>query len=387
MSTFLGIGAGPIQTGIFVSGAAKGGYKRIVLADVDPEINATVGASKMLTVNTVCGDSIISESYENIEIYNPTDPQGLIALKNAATEATAVCTALPATSFYPHIAPWLREAFAAAPDETRYVYTAENSTTAAHELEMAVGHFSKTHYLDTVIGKMSKVFTTDECDLPPLAPHCGRGHLVEEYNDIYTSSVLGVSTVGIVGLIPKDNLEPFEAAKLYAHNTSHFLLGILAQNAGCRYIDQASDHPEIISTVLSILLKECGVALNRKYGAIEEFVTPRCFTPFALKLVGRMVSPVLRDSVSRIVRDPQRKLGWNDRVIGAIRMCIEQNVAPTILINMVADIWNNCFGSLTSSFEEGFSSHFKDENPKESEVIKKLICSELLSKRTGLGGC
>ena len=31
---FLGIGAGPIQTGIYVAGAAKGGFDRIVLADV-----------------------------------------------------------------------------------------------------------------------------------------------------------------------------------------------------------------------------------------------------------------------------------------------------------------------------------------------------------------
>lgn len=32
---FLGIGAGPIPTGIYVAGAAKGGFDRIVLADVD----------------------------------------------------------------------------------------------------------------------------------------------------------------------------------------------------------------------------------------------------------------------------------------------------------------------------------------------------------------
>ena len=30
MSTFLGIGLGPIQTGIFLAGAAKGGFDRIV---------------------------------------------------------------------------------------------------------------------------------------------------------------------------------------------------------------------------------------------------------------------------------------------------------------------------------------------------------------------
>ena len=32
MKTFLGIGLGPIQTGIFVSGASKGNFDRIVVA-------------------------------------------------------------------------------------------------------------------------------------------------------------------------------------------------------------------------------------------------------------------------------------------------------------------------------------------------------------------
>ena len=35
MSTFVGIGLGPIQTGIFLAGAAKGGFDRIVLAEVN----------------------------------------------------------------------------------------------------------------------------------------------------------------------------------------------------------------------------------------------------------------------------------------------------------------------------------------------------------------
>ena len=35
---FLGIGAGPIQTGIFVSGASKGSFDRIVVAEVDDTI-------------------------------------------------------------------------------------------------------------------------------------------------------------------------------------------------------------------------------------------------------------------------------------------------------------------------------------------------------------
>jgi mannitol-1-phosphate/altronate dehydrogenase len=33
-----------------------------------------------------------------------------------------------------------------------------------------------------------------------------------------------------------------------------------------------------------------------------------------------MVNPHLRDAVDRVIRDPQRKLGWDDRLIGTLRL-------------------------------------------------------------------
>ena len=45
MKTFLGIGLGPIQTGIFVSGASKGNFDRIVVAEVDDTIREAIRAA------------------------------------------------------------------------------------------------------------------------------------------------------------------------------------------------------------------------------------------------------------------------------------------------------------------------------------------------------
>jgi mannitol-1-phosphate 5-dehydrogenase len=46
-----------------------------------------------------------------------------------------------------------------------------------------------------------------------------------------------------------------------------------------------------------------------------------------------MCSPHLADPVERILRDPLRKLGWDDRLMGALRLCIEQG-APTNHLGM-----------------------------------------------------
>ncbi|MBN2641187.1 MAG: DUF4432 family protein [Victivallales bacterium] len=330
MKTFLGIGAGPIQTGIFVSGAFAGNFNRIVLADVDAELVAAIRKSGSITVNTAKKNEVLSHTYTNIEIYNPMDKEDLNKLIEIASEAIALATALPSTAFYRHLG-WVRDAFAMRPQQQRYFYAAENSTTAARELHAAIGDFPQTYYLDTVIGKMSKIFSTEECALPPLAPGMTRGHLVEEFNTIYSNSAPNIEQIGIVGIYPKEELEPFEEAKLYGHNAVHFLLATLADRKGCRYMNEVVKYPELLRSALKALKEECGSALCKKFTGKDEFFTPEKFQRYADELITRMVSPVLKDSIERIIRDPERKLDWNDRIIGAIRLCLSQGINPAEL--------------------------------------------------------
>lgn len=327
---FLGIGAGPIQTGIYVAGAAKGGYDRIVLADVDKALVAAIKASGTITVNTACASSIRTDTYKNIEIYDSTVPEELEILKGIAAEALAINTALPAVKFYPACA-WLKEAFARKPEGVRYVYTSENCTTAADELHKVLGDFPNTYYLDTVIGKMSKIFLAAESELPPLAPGYVKGHLVEEFCTIYTTNAPGIENVGIVGLYPKKDIYPFEEAKLFGHNASHFLLGIMAAQRGCQYMSDTVKYPEIVKLCERALLEECGPALCKKFAGVDEYFTKEAYDAWAVELVRRMTSPLLSDSVDRVIRDIDRKLAWNDRIVGAIRLCLEQGVKPTLL--------------------------------------------------------
>ena len=45
-------------------------------------------------------------------------------------------------------------------------------------------------------------------------------------------------------------------------------------------------------------------------------------------LMERMVNPWLNDLVARVIRDPRRKLGWNDRLIGTMRLVLDAGIAP-----------------------------------------------------------
>jgi mannitol-1-phosphate 5-dehydrogenase len=41
-----------------------------------------------------------------------------------------------------------------------------------------------------------------------------------------------------------------------------------------------------------------------------------------------MLNPHLRDMVDRVVRDPRRKLGWDDRLIGTMRLVLREGINP-----------------------------------------------------------
>jgi len=41
-----------------------------------------------------------------------------------------------------------------------------------------------------------------------------------------------------------------------------------------------------------------------------------------------MTNPFLMDTIERVTRDPERKLGWNDRLIGTMRVAVANGVQP-----------------------------------------------------------
>ncbi len=68
------------------------------------------------------------------------------------------------------------------------------------------------------------------------------------------------------------------------------------------------------------MLHESGVPLCRRYAGSDPMFTPAGFRQYVEDLIVRMVNPYVRDTVARVGRDPARKLGWDDRLVGAMRL-------------------------------------------------------------------
>ena len=379
MKTFLGIGLGPIQTGIFVSGASKGSFDRIVVAEVDDTIrNAINSTGGTITINIAARDRVYTEVCRNIEVYSPMDPQGLEKLITAAAEAQEIATALPSVKFFGPTAQWLREGFRRNPSGKRFVYTAENDNHAAEKLEQEIGEaFPATSYLNTVIGKMSDVARGEDCakrNLAELCPGAGRAHLVEEFNWILISDAPGIEARSVRNLYVKKDLFPFEFAKLYGHNATHFLLGILGESIGLKKMSELSAHPELVEIGRSAFLNESGVALCRKYAGVDEMFTESGMANYANGLIDRMQNVYLSDSIDRVIRDIRRKLSWDDRVVGTMRLALSQGVQPVNFAKGALLAAKKEFGSDAGAIRSGLAELWgKDPGEGEAKQIFDLI--------------
>ncbi len=342
--TYVGFGFGAIQSGLLLYEAfGSGNFSRLVVAEVMPEVVDAVRAAGGYSLNVATAEGIRQHFVDDVEIYNPTVPEDAAKLVTALAEAQEIGTALPSVDFFargaPSVADLLRQAFTIKMDDPALpdavVYTAENNNHAAEVLKDAVGLdlVGRVQFLNTVVGKMSGVVVDgkqiEEDGLARVTPAASRAFLVEEFNRILIDRIgLPGFQRGIGVFEEKADLLPFEEAKLYGHNAVHALIGYLAHEEQCRYMSDVTAFPEILETARAAFIDESGVALAQKYSGLDPLFSEEGFRLYAEDLLERMMNPHLQDQVERIIRDPGRKLGWNDRLIGTMRLVLGQGIRP-----------------------------------------------------------
>jgi len=255
-----------------------------------------------------------------------------------------VVTSLPAVEYYEmggsnSAAGFLAEGLENTNTGGTIVYAAENNNRAAEILQAAVEKAGlrsgrNQQFLNTVIGKMSRVVSDSieisEMGLVEIAPGAGRAFLVEQFNRILvTRCRLSGFEPGIEVFIEKDDLIPFEEAKLYGHNAIHALLAYLGELKGYRRMTELKDNAGIMEVASRAFCNESGRALVNKHRCLgERLFTETGYREYAFDLLERMTNPFLADTVERAGRGRLRKLGADDRIFGTMSVVLEQGIKP-----------------------------------------------------------
>lgn len=134
----------------------------------------------------------------------------------------------------------------------------------------------------------------------------------------------------IVGLIPTDNFTAYIERKLYLHNCGHAILGYLGYRRGHVLSWQALEDP-VIYDVLTRAFGEVRAGFRAVYDmdAVE-------LDDYIAELLKGFANRALADTVVRLARDPLRKLGPKERLVGAARLVEKAGITPDALSLAIA---------------------------------------------------
>jgi hypothetical protein len=145
--------------------------------------------------------------------------------------------------------------------------------------------------------------------LDPLAVHSEDGSL---FIDERAGHIEG----DITFLSEEELLDIQWIAKLFLHNTPHCIAAYLGSMRGYRYIHDVMKYTE---------LKHIVVGAMDEMLEVQKLKVPErhaFWQWYAEKEISRFANELLYDPVSRVAREPYRKLEFDGRLIGAVQRCI-----------------------------------------------------------------
>jgi len=125
-------------------------------------------------------------------------------------------------------------------------------------------------------------------------------------------------------MYPVRNFKAEFERKLFMYNLGHAALAYLGHLKGLSYVHEGFED-EDITTVFNGALDETGTALQRLY---PDDIDAQGQEEVRQDIKLRFGNPMLMDTIQRVGRDPIRKLGADDRLVGSAKLCLSQGLFP-----------------------------------------------------------
>lgn len=301
------IGAGQIGRGFIGMLLERAGY-HVVFADINKSVIDDINTRHEYTVHLV-DKECVDTTVRNISAVDSRSDE----LVREYAECSLICTSVGLTAF-PYIAPKLAEGIRArlhaGKKEYLNIIACENglhNTERLKELIFELLGEEEKNYADEFIG-----FPDCAVDriIPPVEGIPAAEVVVERYHE------WDVERKGFKGEIPEvegmhvvDELSAFIERKLFTLNGPNAVTGSLGYLRGYETVKEALEDEEIFKVVYG-MMEECGAMLEKRHG-----FTAGEMKEYREALVSRFLNPYIVDKLTRVVREPIRKLSPNDRII------------------------------------------------------------------------
>ena len=355
MKKAIQFGAGNIGRGFIGAVLSKAGY-HVVFADVNELVVNKINEDGKYTVaimDTECTEQVIT----NISAVDSRSPE----LAKEIAQAQVVTTAV-GLGILPRIAGALAAGIAErqAQGVTEYlnVIACENGLRASSQLKEHV----YSHLTEEQKAYADEYVAFPDCSVdrivPPIKSENPIDVVVEKFYEwnVERASIKG-EMPQIAGMNLADNLIAYVERKLFTLNTGHAITAYLGRLKGHRTIEESISDPEILA-VVKAAMQESGEGLVAKYGFDHD-----AHFAYIDKILGRFRNPHLQDDVTRVGREPLRKLSANDRLI-----------KPTLTARQ--------YGFGTRNLVKGIAAALHYDNPEDPQSVqmRQVIAEQGLEK-------
>lgn len=327
MKTAVHFGAGKIGRGFIAELLHDSGY-RIVFADVVQPLVDLVNEKHEYSLFLFDHD-YEEKVIDNIIAYSTiTQAEQVVEeIKNAEVLTTSVmATNLPKVA--PLIARGLKARLEAGRDRKIVVMACENAIMGTDILKKAM---AETGILTEAEMEQVAAFPNTAVDRLVFDGH----HNGKDGIEIGDAFELAIEK----GKLPDSLAEPVKGAeyvddlamylqrKIYMVNCAHAITSYIGFTRGYTTVQESLADPEILQEVKSAIM-ESAAALEETYGFSHEKLVEYMDT----MIIGRFTKPGMSDPISRVAREPIRKISANDRIMGPAIRCEELGLDNTCLL-------------------------------------------------------
>lgn len=328
MQTFLQFGAGAAGRAVMGTVFAEAGFE-VVFVDIDePLIERLNEARSYQVIERFTGRPDRVVTIENVRGVSARNEDQVVAeVSSAALAGTSV-----GMRALVHVVPVLARAMASRPGRVLDVILGENmkhgARVCARHLEPlgSPAEGSNLSWVEACIGRMIApvVAGAEAPGVVVTEPHCSL---------IVSESALHTDIGSARGLTRVVDIDAHIDRKLYIHNMAHATLAYAARRdaPGLVYVHEAIANPAVREATLGCM-QESAQALAAAYPGVFDRAGLEAYIQ---DLLDRLANDTLADTLVRVGRDVARKLGRDDRLIGAMRLAVSQKMDCPALADAV----------------------------------------------------
>lgn len=325
-------GAGNIGRGFIGKTLSESGYE-VCFLDIVPEVIDAFNKDHEYRVRIVSNEGQKVDKVKNVRAVNANTEEAIETIAACDIMASAV-----GVNVLPHIAENIAKGMRLRMQRSGRpldIILAENQLDADKIMRGYIYQYLTEEEKKWADENLGLVEASIGRMVPPLTPEERAGDplliAVEPYCQLpVDKEAFRGGIPDIVGLIPYAPFSFYIRRKLFIHNMGHAICAYLGWLKGYEYIWQAVADEEI-KAAAQAAMDGSAAALSKEYGVPESELKEH-----VRDLLSRFGNQALRDTTVRVGADPVRKLRRDDRLVGAALYCMEQGVAPDMIVRGIA---------------------------------------------------